>query len=237
MKETIRTPKSWRSSQALCSLLLVVMLSGLLPALPASAANRPPSQVEDAPLVEASAPPAAIPLEDLLAADGTLQIPPGQHGSIDTRGWRLVSENGESPRFAPQVSGDEHWWDGFHLNGLDGEVHALAFDNQGNLYAGGRFVAAGTVIVKNIARWDPLTQTWNALGSGINGSVHALAIDDSGNLYTGGEFRMAGGLEVYHIARWDPLIQTWNALGSGMSGGNPFTTGVHALAVDSNGNL
>ncbi len=242
MKETIRTPKSWRSSQALCSLLLVVMLSGLLPALPASAANGGPFQGENAPMVEASASSAAIPLEDLLAADGTLQILPGQHGSIDARGWRLVSQNGEAPRFAPQAPGDEQWWDGFHLNGLDGEVHALAFDNQGNLYAGGHFAAAGTVIVNNIARWDPLTATWSALGSGIEDgwnttSVYAMAVDSSGNLYVGGDFTIAGGMGANFIACWDPFAQTWSGLGSGMSGGNLYKIGVYALALDGNGTL
>jgi uncharacterized delta-60 repeat protein len=82
-----------------------------------------------------------------------------------------------------------------------------------------------------IARWDPLTATWSALGSGTNGIVYALAFDSSGYLYAGGFFTTAGGVSANNIARWDPLTSTWSALGSGVN------DRVQALAFDGNGNL
>ena len=240
MKGTIRTPKNWCLSQAVCSLFLIVLLSGLLPPLPANAANGSSSPGEGTPPVEVLGPAsdavAAIPLEDLLAADGTLHVPPGRRGSIDVRGWRMASDEIRGmPRFVPQADGDEQWWDGFYLNGLNGEVYALAVDGSGNLYAGGHFTHAGTVSANHVARWDPLTQTWNVLGGGMGGeswtTVNALAVDSSGNLYAGGDFTTAGGMVANYIARWDLITQTWSALGSGVD------DRVYALVVDGSGNL
>jgi hypothetical protein len=126
-------------------------------------------------------------------------------------------------------------WDGSTWSalgdGVRGEyypgVSALAFDAAGNLYAGGRFFAAGWISANNIAKWDGTA--WSALGSGMNDSVSALAVDAAGNLYAGGGFTAAGGVSANHVAKWDGTA--WSALGTGTNGA------VYGLAFDAFGNL
>ncbi len=96
-------------------------------------------------------------------------------------------------------------------------VDALACDDSGNLYAGGRFTTAGGVSATNIAQWNG--SAWLALGSGIgdtNANVFALTCDSSGNLYAGGDFTSAGDVSATNIAEWNG--SSWLALGSGVSG-------------------
>jgi hypothetical protein len=123
--------------------------------------------------------------------------------------------------------------------GTNGSVNALARDSSGNLYVGGSFTTVtnsdGTsVSANNIAKWDPISNTWSALGGGASGgggsSVNALACDSNGNLYVGGTFTSVGtGLSANNIAKWN--LSNWSALGGGAS------RTVRALAFDSNGNL
>ena len=56
------------------------------------------------------------PLDRVLRTDGTLNLTLGFSGSLDPRGWRMVSELGQPPRFVraddsepniPDVAGDE----------------------------------------------------------------------------------------------------------------------------------
>ena len=60
-------------------------------------------------------------------------------------------------------------WDGSAWSalgsGMNSTVKALAFDNSGNLYAGGYFTTAGGETVNRIAKWDG--SAWSALGSGV----------------------------------------------------------------------
>src|SRR5262249_48540566 len=72
---------------------------------------------------------AATPLEGMLNGDGTLNLSGGFHGSLDARGWQMVSSPSRPPRFIraapsivtnraidagqgkaePSVAGDENW--------------------------------------------------------------------------------------------------------------------------------
>jgi hypothetical protein len=97
-------------------------------------------------------------------------------------------------------------------------VYTLAL--QGNdLYAGGRFVTAGSVEANGIGRWNG--QRWASLGGGFktgdyDGEVLALAADGK-FLYAGGSFRSAGGTPVSNVAVWRG--NRWEALGTGIAGG------------------
>ena len=106
--------------------------------------------------------------------------------------------------------------------GLNGDVYALAVDENGNLYAGGYFATAGGLTVDHVSRWNG--SAWSALGSGTDGTVWTLAIDGAGDLYAAGEFTTAGGDAASHIARWDGA--GWSPLGSGIN------DRVYALALD-----
>ncbi len=86
------------------------------------------------------------------------------------------------------------WDDQFFLNGLNGDVYALAIDSQGAVYAGGYFSGADSTTVNNIAKWDGTS--WSALDGGVSGvmgvAVTALAVDSNDDLYVGGYFDTAG---------------------------------------------
>ena len=127
-------------------------------------------------------------------------------------------------------------WDGMdwsaldegHGNGLNGTVHALAYDEVSEtLYAGGIFSYAGDIPVNNIASWNGTS--WSPLGDGIDGYVYSLALDDSGNLIVGGDFDLAGETAAANIAKWDGA--TWSAMNVGMD------DTVYALVIDSAGEL
>ena len=107
-------------------------------------------------------------------------------------------------------------------------VYALAIAG-GDLYAGGRFLNAGLVPAKGIARWSG--GRWSPLGDGVatgiyDGVVRAIAISER-DLYAGGTFRIAGSTHANNIARWDG--NAWSALGEGIGGGveQVLAIGVH----------
>ncbi len=91
-------------------------------------------------------------------------------------------------------------------NGVNGQVNALAIDGSGKVYVGGFFTQAGGVNANAVARFDPATNSWSALGTGtqngVNYLVFAFAIDGSGRVYMGGGFSQAGGIPSTFIARW-----------------------------------
>jgi len=119
-------------------------------------------------------------------------------------------------------------WDGSEWSDLAGGIDdhgypdllALAVFDDGTgpaLYAGGRFIKIGGVIVRNIAKWDGAQ--WSALGTGTadGDGVHALAAFDDGTgpaLYVAGSFGQASGVPVDNIAKWDG--STWSPLGAGL---------------------
>ncbi|MFN9022815.1 MAG: GC-type dockerin domain-anchored protein [Phycisphaerales bacterium] len=117
------------------------------------------------------------------------------------------------------------WLPGQGLPGMDGAVTALAVLPGGDLIVGGSFGTAGGVAASNIARYNPSTNTWSALGSGTSGTVNALAVLPGGDVIVGGSFGSAGRVAASNIARYNPTINTWSALGAGLNGD------VRALAV------
>ncbi|MBI4646803.1 MAG: T9SS type A sorting domain-containing protein [Bacteroidia bacterium] len=93
-------------------------------------------------------------------------------------------------------------WDGSQWSavgsGINSDIAALAM-YHGDLYAGGYFDSAGSVIVNYIARWDGTN--WDSLSCGLNATAHALAVYND-SLFVGGIFTTAGGDSAYGIAKW-----------------------------------
>ncbi len=115
--------------------------------------------------------------------------------------------------------------------GVNGSVNALVV--MGNeVCVGGEFTQAGDANANRVARFNPATNTWSALGGsgiGVSGSVYALAVMGS-EVYVGGTFSQAGGLSAINVARFNTTTNTWGALGSGT---NISVIGVRALAAGS----
>ena len=97
------------------------------------------------------------------------------------------------------------------------------------IVVGGRFSLAGDVHAFNVAEWDPVSESWSALGLSVNETVAACLALPSGDLIVAGDFTVAGGVVTNRIARWDG--STWSALGTGCD------AEVLALAVMPNGDI
>ena len=158
-------------------------------------------------------------------------------------------------RFDPQANSWSALGTGAN-NGISGDetsfpgpsVSALAVDEQGRVYVGGDFTQAGGVSARSVARFDPATNSWSALGAGVSfslgsgGEVNALAIDGQGRVYVGGRFTRAGGVSANNVARFDPQANSWSALGTGANNGvggitSTISVGVNTFAVDRQGRV
>ncbi|MBI5022441.1 MAG: choice-of-anchor D domain-containing protein [Ignavibacteriales bacterium] len=107
-----------------------------------------------------------------------------------------------------------------------GMVNAIAV-NGSDLYVVGGFDTAGTVLVKNVAKWNGTN--WTALGSGIPSAAPTAIATNGVDVYVGGPFTSAGGVSANNIAKWNG--SSWSALGTGISGGWYGTTTINIIAV------
>ncbi len=88
--------------------------------------------------------------------------------------------------------------------GVNGRVKAIAVSGS-DIYVGGYFDKAGSLVVNNIAKWDG--SVWSALGTGTSGEVLSIVALGT-NIYTGGAFTYPAN----RIARWNgsSLEQSWD---------------------------
>ncbi len=94
-------------------------------------------------------------------------------------------------------------WNGTTLavpgGGVDGDVESLASFGT-DLVVGGRFVSAGGVPARTVARWNG--SSWSSFAGGIEGTtVHTIAVH-RGQLVIGGDFNRFQGAPADHVARW-----------------------------------
>lgn len=112
---------------------------------------------------------------------------------------------------------------------LNSAVYALTTGPDGRIYVGGDFTNAdGIAAADFIAVYDPVANTWAALGTGAaSTTVFALAFDRAGNLYAGGTFTGMGGVATTAgLAKWNG--SAWSSIGSAAGGG----ASVVALVAD-----
>ena len=127
-------------------------------------------------------------------------------------------------------------WDGTELTnlgngGADDYVSGLAVGPDGMVYAVGEFTTIGGVAASGVAKYNPTTNTWAAMGSGFThsaiplGTAPCVCVAPNGQVYVGGNFTTVGGVTCYRIARWDGQ---WRTVGqfSGLS--SPVTSIVNA---------
>jgi len=110
------------------------------------------------------------------------------------------------------------------ITGLNGSVYCMAEAPDGKIYVGGNFTDAGGVANADyLARWNPVTEAWEALGIDYTGAtvnyVRAMAFDANGDLYIGGFFTNLGGSNGDHIVKITGLDGTpaISPLGTGLS--------------------
>lgn len=123
--------------------------------------------------------------------------------------------------FVPTVSAQQwergQWSAPPDLRGLNDSVLSMAFDKQGDMYAGGYFTdAGGDGNADHIAKWNG--KQWQALGAGFDKSVQSIAVDSQGQIYAGGLFTRSsdGKTPFSYIAKWDGT--QWQPLGFGLDG-------------------
>jgi len=98
-------------------------------------------------------------------------------------------------------------------DGIDGSVQTMQ-EYNGDLYVGGSIKMAGSVVVRNIARWDGTS--WHGFTEAPDGSsVTAMAVWQ-GSLYVAGDFETIGGAAFSRIARWDGT--SWSPLDDRLMG-------------------
>ncbi len=129
-----------------------------------------------------------------------------------------------------QTPQDAHWY--FDYGGPSGDPFAMAEVGQHIYMAGGFLNVAGSGALKNLARFNRNTETWEQV-PGIDAShsnfIRTLFADDQGNLFVGGDFTRIGGIEADRIAMFDTFLGTWSALRDGSNSG-PDSGGVYAVA-------
>jgi hypothetical protein len=99
------------------------------------------------------------------------------------------------------------------LSGLNAnaDIHAIATDNSGNVYAAGSFTNGSlpTTGYKYVAKWDGTS--WSEPGHlNANDAIYNLAVDrNTGIVYASGYFSVSEGA---YIAKWDGT--SWSNVGS-----------------------
>lgn len=89
---------------------------------------------------------------------------------------------------------------------------------------GGDFRFAGDVESRGLAAFDPVANTWSALGPAADRAIAALAVLPSGELVAAGAVNFVGSVETWDGTTWRSLVSSANDR-------------VLALAVMPNGNL
>jgi hypothetical protein len=135
-------------------------------------------------------------------------------GGFSRTGDGTLPDLGHIARYDTTLGGS---WHALPNGGLNGDVTALAVAGT-DIYVGGRFTETvdGSVSnLGNIARYDTVAGTWNALSDqGLNDQVFEIAMV-GGELYVGGAFDQTGDgsvTDLGYIARYDSVSETWHQL-------------------------
>ena len=110
--------------------------------------------------------------------------------------------------------------------GFKGTVNTMVFDSNGKLYIGGDFSATSSGILCNgIVRYDPSTNSWDALGNKLSPStttstvVNSLVIYNNNILFVGGLISSVNGVSSIGVCKYDISTSTWYPI-------NIFPTGI-----------
>ena len=128
-------------------------------------------------------------------------------------------------------------WQPMGAGFTSGEVAAFAFDDDGNVYAGGSFqfitdpnLGPNFIPASRVAKWDG--SAWSPLGPGVNAIVRAMTFKN-GFVFAGGQFTATGdnATPLNQVAAWNG--SEWQALGQGTSHTNDSSATVFHMLVSS----
>jgi len=149
-------------------------------------------------------------------------------GIADSGQIAITGSNGGI--YIGQSNGTIASWNGTawtSLTSFTSDINALAFDQNGLLYAGGEFHPAGTCYISywNGASWNPAMVG----GSGINNEVNSLAIGPDNMLYAGGIFTALNACTVSTcgIAQFNGVA--WQEMGTGVTTSGLTTTNIRSI--------
>jgi len=109
------------------------------------------------------------------------------------------------------------------ITGLNGNVYCMAEGPDGKIYVGGNFTNAGGIANADyLARWNPVTEAWEAVVSIPEDPatrVLAMAFDAYGDLYIGGIFENLGSSAGNYIVKITNIsgTPTIRLLGTGLN--------------------
>ncbi len=102
-------------------------------------------------------------------------------------------------------------------DGVSPQVYGFAKRADGQIVVVGEFDGMGGVAnTKNIALYNPATNTFSSLASSFTGTrIQKAAFDFAGNLYVVGKFSNIGGIAMANVGYRTPG-GTWTAMGGGL---------------------
>src|SRR6056297_3172748 len=122
-------------------------------------------------------------------------------------------------------------WKGFGgvPYGCNGSIDLLEEGPGGKIYIAGEFTACNDVVVNNIAVWDPITNTFEPLGSppgtSVGSEIWDMDFAPNGDLIVLGRFSRAGSEFAPNVASWDG--SSWSRIGQDF-----FNSTVAAVEID-----
>jgi uncharacterized delta-60 repeat protein len=119
------------------------------------------------------------------------------------------------------------------LQGVNGQVSAVAVQPSGGIIVGGTFTQAGQTEALNLARYTSSGEVDGTFGGdgdpGANGSVYALAVQPDGKIVVGGNFSEVFGQPRRSIA----LLNADGTPDSPIAAENALSGAVRAAAAGS----
>lgn len=94
-------------------------------------------------------------------------------------------------------------------NRINGMSNCIVLGPDGKFYVGGNFSNP----VSKVGVYDPVTNTWSALGAGLTQQVNCLAFDRYNGLYAGLDAGETIGADTCTLVRWDGV--SWTCVNNG----------------------
>lgn len=136
-------------------------------------------------------------------------------GGIWYAGGAFTTAGSNAAQYVAQYDGNE-WTCLGASNALDGLVHDMAFDANGDLVVVGAFLNVSGSSQFGNAKWSPSASAWSKIGAGCAiGTTLTVAIGNDNTYYLGGQFTTAAGSTVNRVVQF--YGGSWFAMGTGMN--------------------